>query len=260
MTTWTGLGRGLREQFRLKAYPIGLKRFDNPEELDQIPDCERIDHQFTFCQMLAQARNWGVTIGAKSTDRMLSHCKMIHGLRPVRPELFEVPPADTEMPPAMARYVGSWEDNARRNRALPRMPLGGAVVLAPLETMTFAPDVVIVYGDPSQVVLMIQAMQKREFERFDFACIGESSCADSLVECYLTGKPKVGLPGYGERSIGHVRDEDLVLSLPPSYVQRVLDGFRELREAGVSYPVALAGIGMDIAAGDTSIYDRPVRI
>jgi len=260
MAKWAELGRDLRDQFRLKAYPIGFKHFDTPEELDQIPDLKRMDHYFVFCQMLAQARNWGITVGAKNRDKMFAHCQMIHGLRPVRPEMFEIPPAGTEMPEGMARYVSSWEDNVKRNTAFPRIPVGGAVALAPLATITFDPDVIIVYGDPSQIVLMIQSMQKIEFERFEFACIGESSCADSLVECYLTGKPKVGLPGYGERALGHVRDEDLVLALPPSYLERVLDGFRELHKAGVSYPVALAGIDIDIAAPTSNIYDKAVNI
>jgi len=61
--------------------------------------------------------------------------------------------------------------------------------------------------------MMIQSMQKIEFERFESACIGESSRADSLVECYLTGKPKIGLLGYGERALGHVGDEEMVLAL-----------------------------------------------
>ena len=102
---------------------------------------------------------------------------------------------------------------------------------------------------------MVQSMQKIEFERFESACIGESSCADSLAECYLTGKPKVGLPGYGERALGHVGDEEMVLTLPPSYLARVMDGWVELRKTGVTYPVALAGLDIDVTVG-SSIYEK----
>lgn len=259
MAKWSDLGDDLRDQFRLKTYPIGFKRFENPDELDKIPNLRRIDHFFVFCQMIAQARRWGITVGAKNTDSMFIHCAMIHGLKAVRPEMLLTPPPGTAMPEGVGRYVSDWEDNTKRNKAFPRIPVGGGVVLAPLSTITFDPDVILVYGDPSQIIMMIQSMQKDEFERFEFACIGESSCADSLADCYLTGKPKVGLPAYGERALGHVSDEELAIALPPSYLERVLNGFRELRKTGVAYPIALAGLDVDIASA-TSIYEKAPRV
>jgi len=184
---------------------------------------------------------------------------MIHGLKAVPPEMLVTPPPGTEMPEGMGRYVGGWEDNTKRNQAFPRIPVGGAVAFAPLSTITFDPDVILIYGDPSQVIMIIQSMQKKEFERYEFACIGESSCADSLADCYLTGKPKVGVPGYGERAIGHVADEELVIALPPPYLEKALAGFRELLATGVNYPIALAGLDVDLTV-TTSIYEKAPRI
>jgi len=92
-------------------------------------------------------------------------------------------------------------------------------------------------------MLIIQSMQKKEFERYEFACIGESSCADSLADCYLTGKPKVGLPGFGERLFGDVGDEELVIALPPLYLEKALDGLREL---GLGLPIPCMDIDMDL--------------
>ena len=259
MSIWYDLGNELREQFRLKTFPIGYKRFENPDELDDIPNLKKIDHFFVFCQMIAQARRWGVTLGTKKTDKkMFVHCAMIHGLMRPLPRLMEVPPKDTEMEEGVGRYVSGWEDNAKRNQAFPRIPVGAAVALSPLHSITFDPDVILVYGDPSQIVMMIQSMQKVQFERFEFACIGESSCADSLAECYLSGKPKVGLPGYGERALGHVSDEEIVLALPPDYLPKVLRGWDELKKTGVRYPVALAGLDVDLGASP-SIYENPAK-
>jgi len=259
MTNWTDLGKKLQEQFKIKTFPIGYKRFESPDDIDGITGLQRPEHRFTICMLISQARRWGHTVGTKRTDKMVfTHCAMIHGLMEVRPELLQVPSPGTEMPEGVGRYVADWDDNARRNRALPRIPVGGAVAFAPLQTISFEPDVVLIYADPAQVILMIQAMQKVEFERYQSGCIGESSCADSLAECYLTGKPKIGLPGYGERALGHVADEEIVLALPPGYVIRVLDGFAALRQTGVTYPVALAGLDFDLA-GTPSIYERPIE-
>jgi len=236
MANWADLGNALRDQLCLKTHPIGYKRFENPDDIDNIPNLKRMnDHFFVFCQMLAQARKWGITVGAKNTDPMLTHCAQIFGLKAI--------PPGTEMPPRGLHWCSSWEDEGKRFKAFPRIPAGGAIALAPLSTITFDPDVILIYGDPSQIIMMIQSIQKIEFERFQFGCIGESSCADSLADCYLSGKPKVGLPGYGERIFGNVNSEELVIALPPSYLERELDGFRELH---VTFPVPMVDMTMDV--------------
>jgi uncharacterized protein (DUF169 family) len=144
------------------------------------------------------------------------------------------------LPPGLDRpehgltWCSTWEDESKRLRAFPRIPPGGGIVFAPLATMPFEPDVVLIYGDPAQIIILIQSMQRKKFERFQFACIGESSCADSLADCYLARKPKLGLPGFGERMLGHVREDELVLALPPPYLRMALEGLGEL---GIRYPI-----------------------
>jgi len=259
MVNWPDIGNKLQEQFKIKTYPIGYKRFESADDIDGIPDLRGPDHEVSVCMMISQARRWGHTVGTKRTDKkVLSYCAMIHGLMKVPSKMLEAPPADTEMPDYLARWVANWDDYFRRTRALPRIPVGEAILFSPLQTITVEPDVVLIYADPAQVMLMIQAMEKVEFERYQFGCIGESSCADSLVDCYLSGKPKVGLPGYGERALGHVADEEIVLALPPSYVPRIIDGFNKLRNTGVVYPIALAGLDCD--SNILSLYERPTRL
>ena len=107
-------------------------------------------------------------------------------------------------------------------------------MFVPLSMITFDPDVILIYGDPAQIILIIQSMQRKEYERYQFACMGESSCADSLAECFLTGKPKVGLPGFGERMLGHVREDELAIAMPPPYLEKALEGLDELQ---ISYPI-----------------------
>jgi len=226
MAQWADIESELRAKLWLKTHPIGYRRFDNPEDLDGIPDLKRLEHYFPVCQMIAQARKLGLTVGAKNTDTCYYHCARIHGLRDV--------PAGMDTPEHGLKWCGSWEDERKRFMAFPRIPAGGGIVFAPLSTIAFDPDVILIYGDPAQIIMIIQSMQKKEFERFQFACIGESSCADSLAECYLTGKPKVGLPGFGERMLGHVREDELVIALPPPYLEKALEGLAEL---GISYPI-----------------------
>jgi uncharacterized protein (DUF169 family) len=235
MANWAELGNELRTKFLLKSLPIGYKRFEKAEELDAIPNVVRYDHLFTICQMIGKTRKNGITMGAKNTDPCYSHCARIHGLMEI--------PEGMDKPVHGLKWVHSWDEEKRRFAALKRVPPGGAILFSPLTSITVDPDVVLIYGDPSQVIMMIQAMQRKKFERYEFGCIGESSCADSLADCYLTKKPKVGLPGYGERDISAVRDDEIVLALPPAYVEQVLDGFRELKSL---FPISPVGINLNM--------------
>lgn len=235
MAKWADLGNELRAKLLLKTHPIGYKRFEKPEELDKVPNVTRPDDFFPICQIISKARKSGLTMGAKNTDPCYSHCARIHGLR-------EVPPGMVQ-PVHGCKWVHSWEEERERFKAFPRIPPGGAIMFAPLATITVDPDVVLIYGDPSQIIVIIQSMQRKKFERYQFGCIGESSCADSLADCYLTGKPKVGLPGFGERDLGIVRDDEIVLALPPDYLEQALEGFRELKLPS-PFSFSPAGINM----------------
>jgi uncharacterized protein (DUF169 family) len=235
MSKWSDLGNELRTKLLLKSLPLGYKRFEKPEELDSIPNVTRTDHLFTICQLIGKARKQGLTMGAKNTDPCYSHCARIHGLRDIPPGM--------DQPVHGLKWVHSWEEEKKRFKAMPRIPPGGAIMYAPLSNISVDPDVVLIYGDPSQIIMIIQSMQRKKFERYEFGCIGESSCSDSLADCYLTGKPKVGLPGYGERDIAIVRDEELALALPPAYLEQAVEGFSELKSL---FPISPVGINLEM--------------
>ena len=242
---WKEMGDRVMDLFRLKTQPFGYKRLEMAEELDLIPNVRRLDHFYMFCQMLSGVRKYGLTMGAKNTDRMFSHCAQINGL-------IAVPP-DRDGSERL-RWVRIPEDGRKRFKAFSRIPPGEAIVLAPLSTLTFDPDVIMIYGTPGQIMLMIESIQRVRFELFEFTCIGESSCADSLAACYLTGKPKVGLPCYGELRNGQADECEIALALPPSYLEMIPEGWAEMRERGVTYPVTYIGWDLDTCSGLRKAY------
>jgi dephospho-CoA kinase len=74
-----------------------------------------------------------------------------------------------------------------------------------------------------------------------FACVGESSCADAIVRCYQEGKASVGIPCYGERRYGHAQDDELVMAIPVGLMEKTLSGLEALYRRGVRYPISFAG-------------------
>jgi len=74
------------------------------------------------------------------------------------------------------------------------------------------------------------SLRKNQDERFQFFFIGEGACADSPAQCYVTGKPALAIPCFGERRFGEVLDEEMVLALPPPMVELAIEGMRRLAQ------------------------------
>ena len=81
----------------------------------------------------------------------------------------------------------------------------------------------------------------KTLESFDFTFIGEGACMDSFGRYYATGKTSVAIPCYGERALGQVADDEIVVALPPEELDRVIEGLDELAKSGFGYPIG--GIG-----------------
>ena len=121
------------------------------------------------------------------------------------------------------------------------VPAGEAVVLAPLAAGKFEPDVVLIYGNPAQMMLLMNGLQFKDYERFNFFFIGEGDCADGLAQCYTTGKPALAIPCFGERRFGGVTDDEMVIALSPEMIEKAVAGLQALWERGLRYPIMYFG-------------------
>jgi dephospho-CoA kinase len=146
-------------------------------------------------------------------------------------------------------WVKTKENGKKFEASIPRLPLGKyeAVAMAPLVYNPFEPDIVLIYANPAQMMLLINSLQFEEYEVMQFFCVGESSCSDAIARCYLTGKPSLTIPCYGERRYGHAQDEDLAMAVPAGMMEKALRGMETLYRRGIRYPISYAGAEGDVA-------------
>ena len=124
-----------------------------------------------------------------------------------------------------------------------------AVMVGALSRALFEPDLVLFYGTPAQMIFMINALQYDDYERLHFYCVGESSCADTIVQCFLSGKPALSIPCFGERRYGHAQDDELAIALLCGQVEKVHRNLGELYKKGIRYPIAFWGNQSDPVKG-----------
>ncbi|MBA7621797.1 hypothetical protein ES703_29165 [subsurface metagenome] len=232
---WAELTQEMERLLHLKASPVAYKRLEKVEELDKIPEVMRLDRRASFCQVPAMVRTMGLTVGA-TRDNFGERCARINGLAPTT-EKQVVWEADS--------FATTWFANveeARKQMAeYPVVPPGEALVLAPLAAGKFDPDVILIYANPAQMMLLMNGLQFKDYERFQFFFIGEGSCADGLAQCYTTGKPALAIPCLGERAFGAVTEDELVMALPPGMMAKAVEGLQALKARGIGYPVMYLG-------------------
>lgn len=238
---WEKPVRRLELLTRLKSFPVAFKLLEDKEALSEIPFLRRLGHKSTLCQLINLVRNFDWTVGAALDDFMSDMCPSIIGLT-------DIPEYMKDGTFRSIVWTKSRADGRKYENAIPRLPLGRyqAVVMAPLVYNPFDPDIVLIYANPAQMMLLINALQYEEYEVMQFHCVGESSCSDAIARCYLDGKPSLTIPCYGERRYGHAQDDELVIALPAKVMDKLSRGLEALYKRGIRYPISYAGAETDV--------------
>ena len=246
---WSKLIRRMERLMRLKSFPVAFKLLGKKEDLAGIPYLRRMNHKVTLCQLISTVRNFDWTVGADLDDFVYTLCPSIIGLAEV-PELMK----DGTFRSIV--WTKTREDGKKYENSVPRLPTGKykAVALAPLVYNPFDPDIVLIYANPAQMMLLINALQFEEYEVMQFYCVGESSCSDVIARCYRSGKPSLSIPCYGERRYGHAQDDELAMAIPAGMMDKALRGLEALYKKGIRYPVSFAGAELDVTKGFPMAY------
>jgi uncharacterized protein (DUF169 family) len=229
---WADSAREFDSYLRLRTFPLAFKLFASANDLDNIEGIRRLSYKPRMCQLITLARVHGWTLGATAEELGSPVCASIIGLIEPPQELMEGK--------TLAGIMYQTTQDARKHeKAVPRLPTGKyqAVAIAPLKNNRFEPDLVLIYGNPAQIFMLVAAVQWQNFESLPFQCVGESSCSDAIVRSYLSDKPSVALPSYAERRYGQAQDDEMVMALPTASVDRVLNGLKGLHQGGIRYPV-----------------------
>jgi dephospho-CoA kinase len=247
---WEKPIRRLELLLRLKSFPVAFKLFEDETEIDTIPYIRRMSHKSTLCQLINLVRNFDWTVGANLNDFGNVICPSIIGLT-------DTPKFIKDGTFRSIVWTKSRADGKKYENNIPRIPTGKykAVAMAPLVYNPFDPDIVLIYANPAQMMLLINSLQFENYEILKFFCVGESSCSDAIARCYLTKNPSLTIPCYGERRYGHAQDDELVMAVPADIVDKSLRGMESLYRRGIRYPISYAGAEADIGANFPQAYE-----
>ncbi len=230
----------LNRYLRLKATPIGLKRFRTVDDMLAVPRIRRppAGEKFAFDQIVGQSRWLGWTLGVTMDNLMGAQCGAVVGLAP----------PDEEFLSGKAMqgvWYGTLEDSGAHQRAMSCASYGDyqAIAASPLTAGRLDnPDICLIYGTPGQMITFVNGLQYQNYRKYTFSCVGESACADSWGNALKTGEPSLSVPCYAERKFGGVLDEEMLMAIPPSFLPQLVEGLKSLSDNGLRYPIPNHGI------------------
>lgn len=238
--------RELQHVLRLRTHVLGIQ-FHKEKAKEQDPRILSPAHAMAPCQTFGLCRTSGKTIRltaettmGSAADAPWGNCASIFGL---------ADPLEIIMNGEMLGH-GCFKDPytaAQAQKAIRRIPSGTIkeIVIGPADGGIFEPDVLMVYGTPGQIMQLMNGLCYQDYAPVEMRFVGESSCSDGVVTCYLDKKPAGTIPCYGERQRGGVEDGEIVLAMLPESLGPALEGIRSWQELGNSYPVIPLGSQCD---------------
>lgn len=217
-----------------QTHPLAIKMLDGAEEIprDAKNPVRDFGVAFSLCQALALSRKEGLTV---VLDRNSQSCPIaLAGLGLVRPEEFLrgnfVLAPTNQSPEARKKIAGS----------LPRFPFGKYqhMLISPIKTAAFDPDVIVFYGSGAQVMRMIQAAVFSSGKGLTSMATGSGGCLLPIVASMLEGECKFAVPGNGDRRLGLVADGELAFGMPRERFEEVINGLKLSSEGKQTYPIS----------------------
>jgi uncharacterized protein (DUF169 family) len=241
----------LERLLKLRSIPFGMKLFENRADMEAIPRIRRPSNVHTLDQVVAQASRLGWTVGVTSEDLVGAQCRAVVGLGNAKDAAWQ----------SGRHMVGVWfstPDDAREHQAaMECVPDGSyeALAIAPLASGRLdPPDIALFYATPGAMMYFINGLQWAGYKRFDWGVVGESACADSWGRALKTRQPSLSIPCFAERRYGGVLDDEMLMALPPEYLEKAIAGMEALSKNGFRYPFPQYGIQQDVRDGMARSY------
>jgi uncharacterized protein (DUF169 family) len=225
--------QALSQFIRPATFPLAIKMLKSE---DEIPERTKrpfkdLGKKIAICQGIGMARKWGWAIAMGKEDMQ---CAL--GAAPFG--FFENLDYFNEGNLAAGMFTASPEVGKREEDLVDRFDFGtySHILVAPVGRTSFEPDLIMIYGNPAQIMRLIQGALYSEGGSVKSSAMGRLGCATTITvikddECRYV------VPGNGDRIFGMTQDHEMTFLMPISKVETVLEGMAKTHKAGVRYPI-----------------------
>jgi uncharacterized protein (DUF169 family) len=218
--TFNTYGSDLERLISLRTYPIGIKFLKSESEVPEgaiRPKKDRGEH-YAMCQAFAVARRQGMTLAMFLEDHWCFEPIISYGLVET--------PKDYLEGYTNSFFIGDKEAAAKHSREMTRIPAGKypGLVLGPLKTAKFVPDLVIIYSNTAQLRHLLLALRYLNGTQVISKLDPIGSCVHMVVPSLLNGECHVTVPDPGDYERALAQEDEMILTVPASRIKELMDG------------------------------------
>ena len=211
------------KNLELEKPPVGVKfLYHKPDGIEQL------DKKLALCEMLPEAQNSGNAFYF-TKDNENCFGKQALGM------MSEKSPPFAESG-ELGVKLGIFQD-ARANKNLaqqnPTLPKGTVnnIVFAPLDKISFDPDLLVLMARPRQAEIVLRAMTYSTGEIYESKTSTALSCSWLYVYPYISGKVNYFITGMGFGSIGKEVFEPgwVLISIPYTRLTSIVQNLKEMK-------------------------------
>ncbi|MGE5841777.1 MAG: DUF169 domain-containing protein [Deltaproteobacteria bacterium] len=188
-------------------------------------------HRMAVCQGMTLARTIGWVMAFRDKDYACPLPRVFMG---------HIEP-DALLQGAIADY---YQDDPECQKIMeatyPKWPLDAykEIWLAPMNRCEFVPDLAVAYGNPAQVLALIQGANYGIGSGIKSASSGRFGCSTWIAGVVQAGECTYMVPGPGERVFAGTQDHEMSFAVPYSRFGQLIEGLKYVRSKGAyRYPV-----------------------
>ncbi len=200
------VSRELKERLGLDKSPVAIKFVLREEDIPE--GIEKIDDNLRHCEMVQKAAQ-GETFYSTSNEQMCKGGASALGLMET-PEKIKT----GEFYQGLGRFssIGSAK---RTMESIPKIdPMMKAIIYAPLESIKYDPDVIVVICKPAQAMRLAQALIYTRGGRVEASFSGiQSVCGDAVAGPFVNNTANITLGCSGSRQFADIKEEEVIVGL-----------------------------------------------
>lgn len=219
-------GADLERMMSLRSYPIAIKMLKSGSEVPEgavRPKRDRGEH-WAVCQVFSLARRQGETFALFLEDHWCFEPIISYGLVET--------PQDYLKGFTNSFFIADKEAAAEHAQKMTRLPLGQypGMVIGPLKTADFEPDLTMIYCTPAQLRHLLLALRYLHGTQVTSTLDPIGSCVHSVVPSLLTGECQVTIPDPGDFERAGAGEDEMVLTVPTTRLGELMTGLYHFEE------------------------------
>jgi uncharacterized protein (DUF169 family) len=227
----------ISDNLRLRSFPVAARFLEDkaafPEKTRQ--PSVAMGKRITICQAVTMGRLYGWTIGLTKPDLICVPAMITFGFTRASDQMGTLGKLFCDV--SLAKDL----DTVRKETDTMTCLESGkyeAIVIGPVQKAAFEPHSVAIYGNPAQIMRMIQAWVYMTGDRISSNMGGKVECSEYLIAPFENGKPRVVIPGNGDRIFSMTQDDEMVFAMPANGLEILVEGLKEAgKKIGAKYPI-----------------------